>query len=556
MKTFKVFYSWQSDLPGNTNRNFLDTCINDAVKNCNSVVDGLEVVADRDTKGITGSPNIAQTIFDKIDECDLFVADVSIINSHLITESDVMDDGALDIDGGTAAGRLNDSKKNVFRYTPNPNVLIELGYAVKCLGWERVICFMNTDYGKPNKLPFDLDHQRVTTYSLLDENAEKSKVKKTLRSIVTDTILELSKTNGPQRKGKSYHVVGTYDTKSRKLDADLVAYDVNARSCIEDYFGERKHLAHKLIEEIKAYKIPMHTKKQCPIIDENDSFEQMNYIQKAFGLDDDMMVEYTIDAFDRDSIREGAAKYLEIDPLDLDEAFFNVGNMRIQSVSPVMPWGSGKQRKEGTDEELEKDRKIQELFCALTEIEELELYLKTFDNVLLFPLAIENNSEEMDTNLEVVVSVEGNCELITPSVDFINPDLREVISEIYQTGFPRDLLYLQDDADIKYEDNEYLYYDPEKPFYGQVLAGFPVVIEDEEYGYAMEHYIATPDANDKYEFHLDSLRAKEKKWIGGMIAVKKFGEQEKPEIKMKYRILSDNTGGNVEGEIVYEGMKR
>ena len=100
----------------------------------------------------------------------------------------------------------------------------------------------------------------------------------------------------------------------------------------------------------------------------------------------------------------------------------------------------------------------------------------------------------MDTDLEVVVEVEGNCETITPSVDFINPEIRELAHIIYQAGYPRDLLYLQEDTDIKYDDNQYLNYDPEKPFYGQTLAGFYSKIEDKEYGYYQRsHSDAEPD---------------------------------------------------------------
>ena len=37
------------------------------------------VLADRDTQGVTGAPDIVQTIFSKVDECDVFVADVTSV---------------------------------------------------------------------------------------------------------------------------------------------------------------------------------------------------------------------------------------------------------------------------------------------------------------------------------------------------------------------------------------------------------------------------------------------------------------------------------------------
>ena len=67
-----IFYSWQSDLPGNETRNIILDGIKDAVRLLRDTVD---IEADRDTKGEYGSPDIANTIISKIDKCDNFVAD-------------------------------------------------------------------------------------------------------------------------------------------------------------------------------------------------------------------------------------------------------------------------------------------------------------------------------------------------------------------------------------------------------------------------------------------------------------------------------------------------
>ena len=69
-----VFYSWQSDLPSNMTRNIIQDSIESAVK---LLRDTVYIEADRDTKGKFGSPDIPQTIFSKIDECDIFIADVT-----------------------------------------------------------------------------------------------------------------------------------------------------------------------------------------------------------------------------------------------------------------------------------------------------------------------------------------------------------------------------------------------------------------------------------------------------------------------------------------------
>lgn len=139
-----IFYSWQSDLPGSETRNIIQDAIKDAVKLLRDTVD---IEADRDTKGEYGSPDIAQTIFSKIDDCDIFIADVSAVCQYETTDKD--------------------GNKKV-KYMPNPNVMLELGYAIHVVGWENVICVLNADYGAPEEMPFDIASRRLTPFSTKD----------------------------------------------------------------------------------------------------------------------------------------------------------------------------------------------------------------------------------------------------------------------------------------------------------------------------------------------------------------------------------------------------
>ena len=64
-----IFYSWQSDLPNATNWGFIQDALEKAARAIRND-DSLEVqpTIDRDTSGVPGSPDIAQTIFSKIDQ--------------------------------------------------------------------------------------------------------------------------------------------------------------------------------------------------------------------------------------------------------------------------------------------------------------------------------------------------------------------------------------------------------------------------------------------------------------------------------------------------------
>ncbi|ENS4063361.1 hypothetical protein ACEW8Y_003421, partial [Acinetobacter baumannii] len=73
----RIFYSWQSDCPSNTNRNFignaLEKAIDEIVKDDKTTI--IPVI-DRDTLGVAGSPDISHAIFEKIDTASVFVCDV------------------------------------------------------------------------------------------------------------------------------------------------------------------------------------------------------------------------------------------------------------------------------------------------------------------------------------------------------------------------------------------------------------------------------------------------------------------------------------------------
>lgn len=152
-----IFYSWQSDLPNSTNRSFISKCIENAISELKEDL-MIDAVIDRDTKEVIGTPDIASSIFSKIDIANIFVADISFINS--------------------------DSK---VRKCPNPNVLIELGYAAKTIGWDRIICVFNNQYGKIEELPFDLKFRRPISYSISNPS-NKTKDKIALTNILKEAL--------------------------------------------------------------------------------------------------------------------------------------------------------------------------------------------------------------------------------------------------------------------------------------------------------------------------------------------------------------------------------
>ncbi len=169
----KIFYSWQSDLENKYNRSFIEDCIKSAIKSTNKAIQSKPpIILDQATRNTKGSPDISNTIFKKIEEAIFFVADVSIITKRNELESNS-------------------------RLVPNPNVMIELGYAAGVLGWDKIILIYNTSSGAIIDLPFDIRGRRIISYSLSqntlneDKKIQKASLINPLRTTIYDIYNDL-----------------------------------------------------------------------------------------------------------------------------------------------------------------------------------------------------------------------------------------------------------------------------------------------------------------------------------------------------------------------------
>lgn len=168
MKTIQtIFYSWQSDLPKENNLNAIRQSLRTAINEIEHEIEEVRLDLDEATRNTSGSPNIPLTIFNKIDQCDIFICDLTTVN--------------------------NGSGDN--RKMPNPNVLIELGYAVASVGWERIIMLFNTNFGNfPQDLPFDIDRHRATKFTIKDKH---DKLGKSQLSAILRTAIDVVIKNSP-----------------------------------------------------------------------------------------------------------------------------------------------------------------------------------------------------------------------------------------------------------------------------------------------------------------------------------------------------------------------
>ena len=158
--TRTVFYAWQSDCPSGTNRSFIRKALKRAVKKLN--VEGYEIEVDEGTAGVAGMPDITNEILKKIDQCSVFVADVTLVGT---------------VDKSDSTKRLS-----------NPSVMYELGYARKALGENRLVALVNTALGPVEDLPFDIKSARVSRYARRKPKAVNDTEPKQLADLLYESL--------------------------------------------------------------------------------------------------------------------------------------------------------------------------------------------------------------------------------------------------------------------------------------------------------------------------------------------------------------------------------
>lgn len=158
----RVFFSWQSDSPAKTNSGAIRSALKVTSEAIEKKYTGVTIVLDEATRNTSGSPNIADKIVEKIDAAQIYIADITTV---------------------TEPGSM--------RPCANPNVLIELGYAVAQVGWDRTILLFNDAIANfPGDLPFDIIQNRVSNYSMAPEmqGAPKSAATSALQKLLEVAI--------------------------------------------------------------------------------------------------------------------------------------------------------------------------------------------------------------------------------------------------------------------------------------------------------------------------------------------------------------------------------
>lgn len=525
MQTFKIFYSWQSDLPGSKTRSFIRECIDEAIELAQES-EAIEAERDEATMGTTGSPDIVATLFSKIENCDLFIADLS----SCYTEDQ------------------HHEKKS-----PNPNVMVELGYAVKTLGWERIICLCNTDYG--NRYPFDIAHNRITGFSL--EGKSRKEVKSDIAKIIFINIRDLRKQPPRAKDGMATHIIGAYSFADHAVVDRIVPIEISKQDSYTLHNEELLVESRKLLAEIQEMTDRMQaTKKEEAKLREAFQHQPLPSVKTQLELPD--AVHAMAESFRGtetpvvwEAIEDDKARIKHWLGADVTDEFFDVGGLK-KTTSLFAFQGSSYT---GTDNEKLKYKKLGTLSYNLLQLEVRTNYLKTFEGMCFIPLAIQNVSAIQDTDIRVVVQVETgeivepNEKLIWSEYDGLQGLLCRNDEDEADIGIICELFALTEDGTIHTEviPVNPARYIPKVPVF---TAGGPSQPNKTETDYKLEleEFIASTDGRGYYEFDIASLRPGECRWLCCGMLIKPTGGQ----IKVHYRIHSARSMGDLDGTLEME----
>ena len=445
----------------------------------------------------------------------------------------------------------NGNPDKPIKLSPNPNVLLELGYAAGIVGWENVICILNTDYGSEKELPFDIAQRRLTPYSL--KTTEKSDVRKYLRGIIAETVMNLIENGKRVRPSFANLIIGSYDLSTKEISKALIPWKPGKSPV---YLEEREETLRKCLELLSKIQVVRLTNpeqkaeatvaseevKKEIVLPNGDRFKPLvsnDFLSKFVNKPQSVKVNDK----DRQSASKLIKKYLGV---DVEPCIFNLGNLTRKIVG---------QSEEliGTDEEQAKYYDIIELEYLLHHIQMLECYLETFSGLYLFPLAIRNISIIPDKDITVNLKVDmENAEIVIPGATLINSDMSGLQGLVYEDDNLKKLLMMQNNADIQYgTDISYDIRDIQAQVRHINVFGQQHTprYNEKDYEREIQKYIASPNEGSTSEvaYNIQSLRPKETNWLGAAILLKPM----KDTVLISYSIISQRSNGELSGTLEY-----
>lgn len=168
---YTVFFAYQTDIDEKYGKAFVQSAVESAIEKFKK--NGINITLDFGFRGTPGTPPLLDEMLKKSSQADMVIVDMSF------TSSKIWSDAKRFRLFGREIRILNNVKDKI---SPNPNVLLETGFAWAQKGTYRTLMVMNEAFGNASQLPVDLKGFRWGIRYNLDENnyTQNEKIKKDL----------------------------------------------------------------------------------------------------------------------------------------------------------------------------------------------------------------------------------------------------------------------------------------------------------------------------------------------------------------------------------------
>lgn len=305
-------------------------------------------------------------------------------------------------------------------------------------------------------MPFDIASRRLTPFSLKDGKS-KGEIKRYIKGVIQDIVENILENGKRVKTGFSDLRLGCYDDGS--ISNMLHPIEVSNSVSFVKHKTQILDESLKLVEQIRSMKITEPSEllntEEASNADEKQTSNATAIIRKDGSVLTPVTSSLKLNLFklqrvhikdeDRNTIIDLCKNYLGIDIYE-DTDFFNIGN--LERKYDLMSSYSY----EGTKDEENKYDSIMMLEYNLHRVRMLDWYATTFDGLFFIPLAIENASKVYDEDVDVHVKInKGVVEVIIPSKELINPDMRGLEGLIYEEDVIKELLMMPESSDISYD---------------------------------------------------------------------------------------------------------
>ncbi|WP_396146723.1 hypothetical protein [Flavobacterium sp.] len=184
---YKVFFAFQMDIDDRFGKGFIQSAIEIAIQKFKT--EGIDISLDFGFRGTPGTPLLIEEMLKKSSESDMVIVDLTFTSSKAWSEAKKIKIWGKEIKiKGKELLMLDFTQE---KKSPNPNVLLETGYAWAKKGTYRTLVVMNEAFGAPDELPVDLKGFRWgITYDLNEGNYKARKEK---RKILADNLYDAIK---------------------------------------------------------------------------------------------------------------------------------------------------------------------------------------------------------------------------------------------------------------------------------------------------------------------------------------------------------------------------